>query len=340
MQNFTLPSRNQRRLARLDLCELSREAKVRLTFLDWYFAHDRHASLTCRHFGISRQTFYRWLKRYDPRRLASLENHSSAPKRRRFRRWTTEHALAVLALRQEYPAWGKEKLQRLLLRAGTSLSVSTVGRILAHLKRRGELREPVRRSRRRPRDWQRPYAVAKPKGYLPTAPGDLVQLDTTDLRPEPGVILKQFTTVDVVSRWAVPTLASNATAKLAVRALAALIDRSPFPIRAIQVDRGSEFMADFEIACKQRGIILYELPPHSPKLNGRVERANRTFKDEFYDCSFAPPTVDALSTELRRWENTYNHIRPHQALDYRTPAEFIEDYRSAHHPEEVLSRTS
>lgn len=340
MQNFTLPSRNQRKLARLDLKDLSREAKGRLTFLDWYFTHDRKASLTCRHFAISRQTFYRWLKRYDPHRLASLEDRSSAPKRRRFRHWTAEHALAVLALRQEFPAWGKEKLQRLLLRAGTVLSVSTVGRILAHLKRRGQLREPVRRSKRRPRGWSRSYATAKPKGYQPTAPGDLVQVDTTDLRPEPGVILKQFTTVDVVSRWSVPTIASNATATLAVRALSALIDRSPFPVRRIQVDRGSEFMAEFEVECKRRGIILFELPPHSPKLNGRVERANRTFKDEFYDCSSAPPTVAGLARELRQWEDIYNHVRPHQALDYLTPAEFLEAYHSAHQPEEVLSRTS
>ena len=39
---------------------------------------------------------------------------------------------------------------------------------------------------------------------------------------------------------------------------------------------GSEFMAGFETACQQRGIRLFVLAPHSPKLNGCVERANRT----------------------------------------------------------------
>jgi transposase InsO family protein len=324
----------------LHLGELSAKAKQRLSWIDWHKTHGENVSLTCRHFAISRQTFYRWLGRFDPRNLQSLEDRSSAPLRRRLRKWTTEHALAVLALRESYPAWGKEKLQRLLLRAGTALSVSTVGRILAHLKRRGQLREPVRRTRSGRRPWRRPYATRKPRDYQPQAPGDLVQIDTTDLRPEPGIILKQFTTIDVVSRWSVPMIASTASATLATRALEQLIARSPFPIRAIQVDGGSEFMAEFEAACEAKGIRLFVLPPHSPKLNGRVERANRTYKDEFYDCSTAAPTVAGFKRALRDWEHVYNHIRPHQALGYRTPAEFLAHWTATHQPQEVLSRTS
>ena len=141
MQNLTLPSRNQRQLARLHLGDLSAQAKQRLSWIEWHKAHGENVSLTCRHFAISRQTFYRWLGRFDPRNLQSLEDHSSAPHRRRLSKWTTEHALAVLALRESYPAWGKEKLQRLLLRESTTLSVSTVGRILAYLTRRGSLSE-------------------------------------------------------------------------------------------------------------------------------------------------------------------------------------------------------
>jgi putative transposase len=340
VRNFSLPSRAQRRLARLHLKDLSREARRRLAYIDWYFAHGKNVSLTCRHFAISRQTFYRWLKRYDPFNLATLEDRSSVPRRRRLRTWTADQVLAVLALRQRYPRWGKEKLQRLLVDAGIRLSVSTVGRILAYLKRSGQLKEPLRRSLVGRRSWSRPYATRKPREYQPTAPGDLVQIDTTDIRPCSGVVLKQFTTVDVVSRWSVPTIASAATASLALRALDALQARAPFPIRAIQVDGGSEFMAEFEAACKERGIQLFELPPRSPKLNGRVERANRTYKDEFYDCSTAEPTVKSFARDLRRWEHVYNHIRPHQALGYRTPAECIADWQRTQPTEEVLSRTS
>lgn len=340
MHNLTLPSRAQRRLARLHLKDLSQKARARLAFIDWYGAHGQNASLTCRHFAISRQTFYRWLHRYEPFNLAALEDRSSVPRRRRLRAWTTAQVLAVQAIRERFPRWGKEKLQRLLGTAGTLLSVSTVGRILAYLKKSGQLKEPLRRSRFGRRPWSRPYATRKPREYQPRAPGDLVQIDTTDIRPCSGVVLKQFTTVDVVSRWSVPTIASNATAFLAVRALDALQARAPFPIRAIQIDGGSEFMADFEAACQARGIRLFVLPPHSPKLNGRVERANRTYKDEFYDCSTAEPTVKSFARDLLRWEHVYNHIRPHQALGYLTPAQFLATWQSTHRPEEVLSRTS
>lgn len=136
-----------------------------------------------------------------------------------------------------------------------------------------------------------------------------------------------------------PTVASNATATLATRALDELIERAPFPIRATQVDGGSEFMADFEDACQQRGMRLFELPPRSPKLNGRGERATRTFKDEFYDCSSALPTVCDFAAVLLRWEHVYNCIRPHQALGYPTPAEFLANW-NADHQQEDLSRTS
>jgi transposase InsO family protein len=329
-----------RELNRRHLTELSPEARLRLAWFDFYCQSGENASRTCEVFRISRSTFYYWKKRYKPFDLGSLEDRSSRPKHCRQKSWTTDEILAVKALRERYPRWGKAKLAVLLKRAGKLLSVSKVGRILSYLKRTGKLQEPLRRSLGHKRPWKRPYATKMPKGYLVRAPGDLVQMDTTEIRPGPGVILKQFTTIDCVSRYAVPTIASNATATLARRGLEALIDRSPFPIKAIQVDRGSEFMAVFEEACKTRGIYLFELPPHSPKLNGRVERANRTFKEEFYDCSNATPTVAGFKDDLRQWEDVYNTIRPHQALGYLTPVEFLATHFPTIIQKEVLSDRS
>lgn len=318
-------------VARLRLVELSSEAKRRLHWFDWHVAHGQNVSRTCRHFDISRQTFYRWWKRYDPSDLSTLEDRSSCPKHRRQCTWTTDEILAVQRLRERFPRWGKEKLWRLLERSGLVLAVSRIGRILRYLKRSGKLKEPLVRSLVRRRRWQRPYATRKPRDYLASQPGDIVQVDTVDLRLGGNTTFKQFTAVDVTSRWSVASLASNATARLAVRALDAIQERMPFPVRAIQVDGGSEFMADFEGACKERGIRLFTLPPHSPKLNGRVERANRTYREEFYDCSSADLTVSALGRDLHRFERVYNHIRPHRALDYLTPAEFLR----ANYPMEV-----
>jgi transposase InsO family protein len=97
----------------------------------------------------------------------------------------------------------------------------------------------------------------------------------------------------------------------------------PFGIRAISIDNGSEFMADFETACQTRGIALFVLPPRSPKLHGAVERANRTHTEEFYEVTTAEPDLAAFQVELLAWERVYNTIRPHQSLGYLTPAEYL-----------------
>ncbi len=327
------------RFARHPIPSLSRDAKARLKWMDYYQTHDGNASLTCRHFGISRTTFYRWKKRYDPMELSSLEDRPSRPKRKRPKSWTVEQIEAVRRLREEHPRWGKDKLAVLLKGQEVEMPVSRVGRILAYLKDRGVIKEPLRGIKTRQRRWKRPYGIRKPKDYQVEAPGDLVQIDTLEVRPEPGVVLKQFTTRDVVSRWDVLELAQRATATTTARLLEPILDRIPFQVKAIQVDGGSEFMAQFEEECQRRGIRLFVLPPRSPKLNGSVERANRTHTEEFYYCSTANPTIAELGAELRDWERVYNTIRPHQALGYLTPRQFLDQWNQQHSRREEVSRT-
>jgi putative transposase len=303
---------------------LSRRAKVRLELVDWHGANGRNVSRTARHFGFSRPTVYRWLARYDRYRLETLEDHPSRPLRRRRPTWTVAQLAAVKRLRERYPRWGKDKLAVLLRREGIVLSTSMVGRILSRLRRSGELREPARRGiSARKRAWRRPHAVRKPAGFVAARPGDLVQVDTLDIRPVPGEVLKQFTARDVVSRWDVCELRTTASARQATAILDALAARMPFRVRAISVDNGSEFMAEFEAACAARGIALLTLPPRSPKLNGAVERANRTHTEEFYEVTDAEPELGPMQAALLDWEHVYNTIRPHQALGYLTPAEFL-----------------
>ena len=206
--------------------------------MDHYAAHG-NAALTCRYFGISRQTFYRWKGRYNSRDLRSLEERSHRPRRLRKPTWSRELALAVLHLREQYPRWGKDKLVVMIRDRGWQVSTSMVGRILSSLKGRGVLREPLRSTiSTRKRLWRRPYAVRKPKGYGVKEPGDLVQVDTLDVRPLPGMVLKHFTARDVVSRWDVVEAHTRATARTAAGFLDALQARMPFPVRAIQVDGG------------------------------------------------------------------------------------------------------
>ena len=153
------------RLAGLQV-ELSKKARQRLKWFDYYHSHAHNGRLTCRHFDISPQTFYRWKRRYNPKHLQSLEDRSHHPRHVRQPTYSTELVQAVLKLREEYPRWGKDKLVVLLREKGFSCSASTVGRIIRRLKKRGVLKEPVpNHISARKRQRQRPYAIRKPKGY-------------------------------------------------------------------------------------------------------------------------------------------------------------------------------
>jgi len=308
--------------------ELSKKAKQRLKWFDYYNSHGHNARLTCRYFGISPQTFYRWKQRYDPYHLESLEDRSCRPKKLRQPTYSVELVMAVQKLREEYPRWGKDKLVVLLHREGFNCSTSTVGRIISRLKRRGVLKEPVRNHvSAHKRLIKRSYGIRKPKDYQIAQPGDLVQLDTLDIRPLPGVVFKHFTARDIISRWDILEVHSRATASTACQFLDNLQKRMPFKVRAIQVDGGAEFEAQFEVECQRRDIKLFILPPRSPELNGYVERAHRTHTEEFYEVTDSSFDIAELRAELMRWEETYNRLRPHQALDYLTPLEFIEQWQ-------------
>lgn len=275
--------------------------------------------------GVPRSTLHRWRKKLRQDGPRGLEPKSRRPKRVRKPVWSVELAEAVLELRERHPRWGKEKLTILLARQGLKTSPSTVGRILSSLKRRQLLIEPPRGAgwgtKRR---FRRPYAVRKPREYQVERPGDLVQIDTLDVRPLPNMILKHFTARDMVSRWDVLEVFDRASSRTAARFLDTLLKRMPFPVRAIQVDGGSEFQAAFELACQQRGVRLFVLPPRSPKLNGRVERAHRTHKEEFYETYLDDLRLPTINRALRSWELVYNTVRPHHALDGLTPREYIQ----------------
>jgi len=86
------------------------------------------------------------------------------------------------------------------------------------------------------------------------------------------------------------------------------------------------FQAEFEQACQEKGIKLFVLPPRSPKLNGHVERAQRTHTEEFHDRYMGELDLKRLNQAMREWEHTYNHIRPHYSLALKTPAEYLAQY--------------
>lgn len=255
--------------------EISRSAQRRLNAVRWYEEKSgRNISRTARYFGYRRATIHDWLKRYKASGVKGLEDRSRRPKQVRRPSWSADLVAAVQQLREGRPRWGKDKLAVLLRNQGFEASVSMVGRILTWLRKTGQLRNPDLRDPWIARKAQtRPYATRKPRDYVPRAPGDLVQIDSADIRLLPGSAhwYKHFTARDVVSRWDVLGVYGRATAITARSFLEDVLERMPGPVRALQVDGGSEFKAEFEEACRSKGLRLFVLPPRSPKLNGHVE---------------------------------------------------------------------
>ena len=274
--------------------------------------------------GVSRATLYRWRRNPEPQ--------SKRPRRMRPRQWTSAQIRAVEAFRRQYPAWGRRRIGHLLRHpvrrdsCAIDISDATVGRILVFLVATGRVRPvlcftPASRQLRR----RQARRVRRLGGALKAKePGGAVQIDTLSIWFPSNHTVKQFTAVDRVSRWATAMAASRATAASAKRFLDRLIEQAPFPIKAIQVDGGSEFMADFEKACAQRGIQLCVLPPRSPKLNGRVERLQATYRHEFYASYSLPHRIEPLNRCLDHFNHHYNHQRPHQALGGFTPWQYLQ----------------
>jgi len=308
---------------------LSREAKQRLSWLDWYHSHNNQARLTCRHFGISPDTFYRWLRRYNPGDLSTLEDDQStrAPKKRR--RPETDPVLVarIKELREKYPRWGKKKLWKLVEREGFTISISSVGRTLDRLRARGILKEPAIvaarfAGKKRRKTSKRPHALPRPWDYPVKNPGDLVQVDTVHIWCDYTNRRYQFTASDYVSKHTARFASTSITSSAAKRLLDAIEDRFPYKVKAIQIDGGSEFKKEFEKECQTRGILLFVLPIRSPKLNGVVERMQRTSREEIYDIKPMPFTIDGHNQLLREEDYIYNFIRPHDSLDLLTPNEY------------------
>lgn len=282
------------------------------------------AERAARAVGVSRASLHRWSRRLEPK--------SRRPHRLRRKTWSSELMRAVERLRQDFPMWGRAKIGPLVRAEGLVASDATVGRIIAALVARGVV-QPVPTLRRRPHarrcSTRRRFAVRLPKHLKADRPGALVQLDTVFVNLTPSKAIKHFTAYCPVAKWTVGKACNRATAQAAASFLDKLQTDMPFPVEAIQVDGGAEFMADFEQACQARGIRLYVLPPRRPQMNGAVERCNGAWRYEFYQTYDLPTSVEALNPILDSFQHLYNHHRPHGALAGQTPAAYLSKRQAA-----------
>ena len=150
--------------------------------------------------GVPLANLYRWRKRYRANRVGGLRSRSRRPRRCPRKRWSPELTRRLIQLRKQHPSWGKRKLTVLLQREGYAVSESTVGRRISDLLRRGRIARSPRRAKRERLPRTRPWAKRGWGGLVKTV-GKVVQVDTMTVTPHYGFRFKQFTAVDVASRY-------------------------------------------------------------------------------------------------------------------------------------------
>ncbi len=257
---------NQWHLERMTF--LSKEAKRRLKWIDYYKKH-KNGRKTCRYFGISQTTFYKWLHRYEEMGLKGLENRSKRPKTLRKSRVSLEHIFLITTLRKRYPAWSKYKLAVILKRDyGIVISPSTIGRIL---KKKGLI--DGKKSNKRKRQKRR-VGRQKAERYLKEhSPGSLLYLDTKHLTFL-GKTFYQFTAIDSKTRIKFIRVYSRASSKTGKLFFGELRKFMPFPILNIQTDNGGEFLNYFHQELERQNIPHYFSQPNCPKQNLKSRKSN------------------------------------------------------------------
>jgi len=102
-----------------------------------HYQKSGNISATCREFGITRATFYKWLKRYDPARPSRpLRSQSRKNITKRAPRWSPFDLGLLSDISRENPTWGAGKLSQLMQSYEIPLSRATVGRMLSRITKR------------------------------------------------------------------------------------------------------------------------------------------------------------------------------------------------------------
>lgn len=295
--------------------ENQRQVRWRLKILAHASTEESNVARTCRHFGISRKTFYKWLKRYNELGETALANQSTRPHSHP-NATPSEVVSKILYLRQNYH-FGAGRIKDYLARYHKiKIAVSSVQSTLV---KHGINRLPVNQKKydRNKHHWKR---------YEKQQPGHRVQIDVKFLDRVPGTRKRfyQFTAIDDCTRIRILKIYDSCTQKSAIEFIDEVVRRMPFRIRVVQTDNGGEFQSKFHYHLEELGIEHVYIRPRTPRLNGKVERSHRIDAQEFYqllDKDGVSDSIEIFNKRLRDWEDFYNFSRPHGALDGQTPYE-------------------
>lgn len=297
---------------------LSPPARLRLRWLDYYLKCS-NVTLTCRHFGIPRSLFYKWLGRYQKLGIKGLEVRSTRPRKVRQREIAWEIRNLIEHLRRDNPAWSKYKLAHILKRDhNIVISASSVNRI--YHDRDLFWSSPMKVSKQAKKHWAI-RRIRAPKGLRGAAPGSLVEIDLKVLNSL-GTTNYQFTAIDTCAKIKFIQVYSAKTASCGSKFVEAMLDYFPFRVRHINSDNGGEFLNQCHALLGQRKITHYFSRARTPKDNPCVENTIKADEYEYWAWGNLATTVAELNKKAYYWMNKFNYYRPHQALNYQTPMEY------------------
>lgn len=268
-------------------------------------------------YGVSRPTAYKWLKRFAERGESGLSDESRAPHTRP----NTTDALRlerIVGVRRQFPSWGPKKVRAWLQRRDPGVewpAVSTIGEIL---DRAGLVERRIAR-RRAP-------AYTEPLRHA-TAPNEVWSIDFKgQFRLGDGSLCYPLTVTDNFSRMILGCFALETTAAWrAEHCMLDVFDRWGLPT-SIRSDNGSPFAtpglmgwSSMSAGWQKLGIRHERIEVGHPEQNGRHERMHLTLKRE----TTRPAGHDGVEQQERFdcFCGYFNTVRPHEALQMRTPAE-------------------
>ena len=274
----------------------------------------------CARYGISRKTGYKYLRRYEEEGPEALRDRSRAPHRHP-NQTSEEMESAILRVRRAHPSWGSKKILAVLARERGNDGLPARSTVDAVLTRAGVVRPRRRRGRRR---------QSGPPTVEASDPNDVWSIDFKGwFRVGDGTRCDPLTVNDVATRASLELRAMVAPKLEDVRLrLEGLFWEFGLP-KAILSDNGSPFgsrgiggLSRLSVWLLRLGVQPLFIQPGHPEQNGRHERFHETVKAE----TATPPrrSIRAQQAAFKRFQGEYNHERPHEALEMRTPGEMYE----------------
>ncbi|UOY02467.1 IS481 family transposase [Blastococcus sp. PRF04-17] len=278
--------------------------------------------------GISRQTVYKWVRRFRAEGRAGLADRSSRPHRMP-RRISVAATAAIVAARRAHHA-GPVRLAAIL-----GVAASTIGAVLARAgmprladvdRLTGELLRGRRHSDRR-YEHEHPgdllHVDVKKLGRVPDGGGWRVHGRSEQVRGRGNGWDYVHVAIDDHTRLAyaevLPDERAASCAGFLTRAVAwfaahGVTIRRVLTDNALSYRRGDAWIA----ACTQHAIGRRFIKPGRPWTNGKAERFNRTLQTEWAYAT-AWTGNDQRTAALDSWLEHYNTARSHSALGGRPP---------------------